>query len=148
TVQGSHTYAEESAADHAGSNPYQITVTISHESAPTATASSTETHTAAVEVASNIVFGTATESTSSGLQTVATFTDPGGAEVVGDYSAITNWGHRTPATTLFPYTTLFRSTVQGSHTYAEESAADHAGSNPYQITVTISHESAPTATAS
>src|SRR5260370_24386988 len=41
--------------------------------------------------------------------------------------------------------TLFRS--NGSHTYAEESAADHAGSNPYTITTTISHEAAPIATA-
>jgi len=42
-VQGDHTYAEESAADHPGSNPYQVTVTISHESAPTTTVTSSAT---------------------------------------------------------------------------------------------------------
>src|SRR5207248_1054028 len=87
TVKGSHTYAEESAADHPGSNPYQITVTISHEGAPTATASSTATVSDPAVVATGGFSVTATEGAASASQTVATFTDPGGAEAVGDYSA-------------------------------------------------------------
>src|SRR5206468_802264 len=128
TVQGSHTYAEESAADHTGSNPYQITVSITHTGAPTATACSTATDSDPAVVATGNVVVTASEGARPGLQTVATFTDPGGVESTSDYSPSINWGDGRS-----PYTTLFRAsggvyTVQGSHTYAEESAADHAGS--------------------
>src|SRR4029077_18123513 len=147
TVKGNHTYAEESAADHPGSNPYTITVTISHEAAPTATATSTATVSDPAVVATGGFVVTASEGADSGSQTVATFTDPGGAEVVGDYSASINWGDGSAASTGVITLSGTTYTVKGSHTYAEESAADHAGSNPYQITVTISHESAPTATA-
>src|SRR5207237_10646397 len=90
TVQGSHIYAEESAADHAGSTPYTITVTLSHEAAPTATATSTATVADPAVVATGGFVVTATEGAASGSQTVATFTDPGGAEVVGDYAASIN----------------------------------------------------------
>src|SRR5207302_1800096 len=92
TVKGSHTYAEESAADHTGSNPYQITVTLHHEAAPVATATSSATVSDPAVVATGGFVVTAAEGAVSGSQTVATFTDPGGAEAVGDYSASINWG--------------------------------------------------------
>jgi uncharacterized delta-60 repeat protein len=143
TVKGSHTYTEESAAEHTGSNPYDITVTLSHESAPNSVVHSSAT------VADPAVSGTggftvtAVEGADSGSQTVATFTDPGGAEALGDYSAMINWGDGTAASVGAISFSGGVFTVKGHHTYAEESSAEHAGSNPYSITVTISHESAP-----
>ena len=41
--------------------------------------------------------------------------------------------------------TILNGVVSGSHTYAEESGAEHASSSPYDITVTISHEATPAA---
>src|SRR5260370_38834924 len=46
---------------------------------------------------------------------------------------------RPPRSTLFPYTTLFRSTVTGSHTYVGDTInAESEG--PATISVTISHD--------
>src|SRR4029077_20992147 len=135
TVKGDHTYAEESAADHPGSNPYTGTVTISHEAAPMATAMSTATVSDPAVVATGGFVVTATEGQDSGSQTVATFTDPGGVELVGDYSASINCGDGTAASTGTITVSGSTFTVKGSHTYAEESAADHPNSNPYTITV-------------
>jgi hypothetical protein len=74
------------------------------------------------------------------LQTVATFTDPAGAEALADYSAQINWGDNTtpsPGVISFdPDTGVF--TVQGSHAYAQ------AGSDT--VTVTIHHDAAPDVT--
>ncbi len=143
TAQGNHTYSEESGAEHAGSNPYQISVTISHEAAtPDATVTSVATVANPPVVATGGFTVTATEGAASSLQTVATFTDPGGPEVVGDYAATIDWGDGTTTTSGVITEVGGTFTVQGSHTYAEESAAEHAGSNPYQITVTVHHENA------
>jgi N-acetylneuraminic acid mutarotase len=80
----------------------------------------------------------ATEGANSGSQTVATFTDPGGAEALTDYSATIAWGdNATSAGTITYSNGVF--TVSGSHQYAEEGS--------YPITVTIHHDSAPDATA-
>ncbi|MDR3637282.1 MAG: ice-binding family protein, partial [Isosphaeraceae bacterium] len=91
-----------------------------------------------------VAFGTPT-----GLQTVATFTDPGGAEpnpndpdppdLNGHYAATINWGDGSPNTpgtiTFNAVTQVF--TVSGDHTYT-------TGSGAFPITVTIDHEaSAP-----
>jgi hypothetical protein len=72
----------------------------------------------------------------SATQTVATFTDPGGPEALGDYSAMINWGDNTTPTAG---TISFNSgtgvfSVQGSHTY------DQAGTDT--ITVMIHHDTA------
>ncbi len=143
-VTGNHTYAEESATDHPGSNPYAVTVTISHEAAPPTTVHSTATVSDPAVIATAVPV-TAVEGQAFSGKPVATFTDPGGAEGVGDYSATIDWGDGTTSTgTITPGGGTF--TVSGDHTYAEESAADHPGSNPYDITVTISHEAAPTTT--
>ncbi|MBI3838435.1 MAG: hypothetical protein HY288_10945, partial [Planctomycetia bacterium] len=76
--------------------------------------------------------------TLSSSQTVATFTDPGGAEVLADYGASINWGDSSSSggTITFAAGTF---TVAGAHTYAEEGS--------YPISVTLTHESAPNATA-
>jgi hypothetical protein len=74
-----------------------------------------------------------------GTQTVATFTDPGGAEVLGDYSATINWGDNSSSagTISGPANGVF--TVQASHLYTL------AGNRA--ITVTVQHDSAPSGTA-
>jgi hypothetical protein len=67
------------------------------------------------------------------LQTVATFTDPGGPEPLADYSAMINWGDNTqpaPGTITGPVNGVF--TVQASHTYAQ------AGN--YTVTATLRHD--------
>src|SRR5207245_5312576 len=81
---------------------------------------------------------TAVEGANSSSQTVATFTDPGGAEALADYSASIDWGDSSasPGTITFSGGTF---TVGGAHTYAEEGG--------YEITVTLGHDSALSATA-
>ena len=54
-----------------------------------------------------------------------------------------DWGDGTPTTAGNITVTGGVFTVSGNHTYAEESAADHPGSNPYAVTVTIGHERPP-----
>jgi uncharacterized repeat protein (TIGR01451 family) len=129
TVQGGHTYAAEGSPT--------ITVTLTHDSAPAASVTST------ANVSDPAVSGTggftvsATEGQASGSQTVATFTDPGGAEAVGDYSVSIAWGDgQTSAGTISVSGGTF--TVQGGHTYAEDGSPT--------ITVTLSHDSAPAVT--
>jgi hypothetical protein len=124
TVQGSHTYAEE--------NAYIITVTLHHDVAPDVIA---------IDSADMSVVGVggfpvnATEGASSGSQTVATFTDPGGPEGLSNYSANIDWGDGfTSVGTISFNSTSGVFTVAGSHTYAEEG-------NP-NITVTIHHATA------
>ena len=65
---------------------------------------------------------TAVEGADSGSQTVATFTDPGGAEPLADYSALINWGDGTPASVGSISSAGGVFTVKGNHTYAEESS--------------------------
>jgi len=142
-VTGNHTYTEESAADHPGSNPYDVTVTISHEAAPTTTVHSTAKVSDPAVIAAPVAV-TAVEGQAFTGKAVATFTDPGGAEPVGDYLATIDWGDGTSSAGAISGSGTF--TVRGDHKYTEESAADHPGSNPYDITVTITHEAAPQTT--
>jgi hypothetical protein len=78
------------------------------------------------------------------LNRLATFTDPAGAEDVGDYTASIDWGDGTTSTGVIAPsgqtgspTAVF--TIGGSHQYAEQGS--------YTVTVTVSHDAAPTATA-
>jgi Ca2+-binding RTX toxin-like protein len=157
TVKGNHTYAEESAADHPGTNPYAVTVTISHESSPNAVANSTAVVSDPAVIATGGFTFVAIEGELSAVQTVATFTDPGGAEPLDDYSALINWGDGTaPSVGTISFSGgIF--TVKGSHTYATGLGEPGEFGNTFcdadppsyhkPITVTISHEAAPTAQA-
>jgi Ca2+-binding RTX toxin-like protein len=142
-VRGTYTYAEESAADHGGSNPYQITVTIHHRTSTPQSVTSTATVSEAALVGAGQDI-TPVEGIDTGSVLIATFTDKGGPEAVADYSADIDWGDGTGlkvgAGTITLNGTTFE--VRGNHTYAEESAADHPNSTPYQITVTVHHETA------
>jgi PKD domain/RTX calcium-binding nonapeptide repeat (4 copies) len=156
-VSGSHTYAEESAADHPGSGPYDITVTISHDVAPNAVVHSTAVVSDPAVIATGGFAFVAVEGDPSADQPVAGFTDPGGAEPVGDYSAVIDWGDGT--TSVGTITTGFEGvfTVSGGHTYAVGLGTPSDFGNTFcdadppsyhkPITVTVSHEDAPTAQA-
>ena len=136
TVMGSHTYAEESSADDPVTNPYDITVTISHETAPDAIVhSSGVVHDPAVVATGGQVIA-AVEGASTGSVLLATFTDPGGPEGLGGYSADINWGDGTGTLVGAGSITLNGSTfeVRGTHTYADEDGT------PFTITITIHHE--------
>ena len=127
-ARGSHTYVEEGRL-------YPVTVTIHHGTATDTTVTST----AAVADPAVIAVGgftvTATEGASSGSQTLATFTDPGGPEAVGDYSALVTWGDgQTSAGVITLGSDGQTFTVTGSHTYVEEGS--------YTVTVTIHHGTA------
>jgi len=81
---GHHTYAEEGA--------YTLAVTLAHDTAAPVTVGGTATVSDPSVVATGGVHLLATEGSDSGLQTVATFTDPGGPKPVSDYNATINWG--------------------------------------------------------
>src|SRR5438132_5832940 len=131
TVNGSHKYTEEGSS-------YPITIFVSHDTAPTASAATTGTVSDPAVSPTGGFTVTAVEGAGSGARPVATFTDPGGAEILTDYSASIEWGDSsTSSGTITLSAGVF--TVRGSHTYADE------GTKP--ITVTPSHDGAPTATA-
>jgi hypothetical protein len=127
TVSGTHLYVEEGT--------YTASVIISHESALPVTLSTT------AKVSDPSVDPTAAAGTipatagTSVTANVATFTDPGGPEVVGDYSATIVWGdgHTLPGT-ISPADSHGVFTVSGMNTYAN--------SGTFTATVTITHEAA------
>ena len=134
-----HAYTEE------GSDTVKVTVTDSTNLSGSATFRATITDPAVVPTAAVVH---AVEGTDTGMVTVAKFIDPGGAEPLSDYTATINWGDGTPTTTGVISFAAGVFTVAGDHTYAEESAPEHASSYPsYAIAVTIDHESAPAAVA-
>jgi hypothetical protein len=127
TVTGSHTYADTGS--------YVITTTISRSGALNASTTSTG------QVSDVKVIGTggfqinASRSVLSIPQTVATFTDPGGPEVLSHYVASINWGDgRTSAGTISFNSGTGVYTVQGTHSYNED--------GNFNIIVTISHGTA------
>jgi hypothetical protein len=125
SVSGSYAYAEE------GTDP--VTVTIHHGNAPDSIVSES------IKVADLAVAATggfpvqATQFVPSATQTVATFTDPAGAEPVADYAATIAWGDSTTsAGTITSAGGVF--TVTGSHTYQ--------GAGTFPVAVTVRHDSA------
>ncbi len=72
-------------------------------------------------------------------KTVATFTDPSGLGPSSSYQASINWGDGSSSagSVSAPSGGVF--TVTGGHTYNGASTAALPGSNPFQISVTISY---------
>jgi subtilisin-like proprotein convertase family protein len=130
TVSGGHTYSDDGI--------YTIATTIHHDTAPDATAISTANITNAPVAASGGFTRNAVEGTNSGSLVLATFTDPGGPEAVGTYSASIAWGDSsTSAGTITFNAGVF--TVSGSHVYGKKGS--------FTAVVTIGHGTAPTRTA-
>src|SRR5262249_3183672 len=133
-VRGTHSYAE----DTVGGSPYAITVTISEPSTPgqALTVNSTADVAADPPVQATGGFALATaRGATTGWQTVATFTDPGGAEAIGDYSASIAWGDNTTSSTGTISFSGGVFTVKGYHTYTTN--------GQYTIVTTIYHEASP-----
>lgn len=77
----------------------------------------------------------AMEGAPSVLQTVATFTDPAGAEVLVDYSATIAWGDGSTSSGAIAFDSGSGTfTVSGAHTYGEEGT--------FTITTSIHHDAA------
>jgi hypothetical protein len=151
SVQDHHVYAEESGAARPESNPYRIAVAIMHDAAPAAHASDTAAiFDPAVQVGGSPPALSAMEGQDSGPLKLATFTDPAGLESRTSYSAAVSWGDGTAQDTTTPVIVDDHDgtySVQAHHTYLAESIAAIAGTNPYQVTVSIHHLEAPIATA-
>src|SRR5207253_634081 len=138
TVSGSHTYANEEGS-------FTITVTIQHLSETTTLAAQTATDRKSVAdgniAASSAGRFTLSEGAAAGRTvsgTVASFSDPGGYEAQGEYTATIDWGHSyTTAGTIDASGGVATGTVSGSHTYANEEGS-------FTITVTLTHLSETT----
>ena len=148
SVQAHHTYAEESNPAVAGTNPYSILVTIHHDLAPNTTASGTANVSDPTVVVTQQAFSLVpVEGHDTGIVTLATFIDPGGAEATDDYTATIDWGDGSPLESTIPTIVANADgsfSVEANHIYKEESNPADPGSNPYGITVSISHGTAPT----
>ena len=140
TVSGGHTYGEDGS--------YTVTTTVDHEGVVTPPVISTATVSDPAVVAQGGFTFTATEGAPAAVQTVATFTDPGGPEpnasdpsTTGDpYVATIAWGDgSTSMETLANGGIVLGGdgktfTVNLAHTYGEEGS--------YTIITTIAHENA------
>jgi 6-phosphogluconolactonase (cycloisomerase 2 family) len=130
TVQGDHTYTTEGS--------YSVAVSISHTAAPTVQVEDTALVTNPAVKATGGFTMSAIEGVASAAETVATFTDPGGAEALTAYSALIAWGDGTTSAGTIAFSNgLF--IVSGSHDYVQAGA--------YSVTTTINHTLAPAATA-
>ncbi|HWB08934.1 MAG TPA: DUF4214 domain-containing protein [Pirellulales bacterium] len=133
TILGSHTYFE------GGRHP--IIVVLHHDtlSPDPAVLASAEVSVPPATPTGGYHF-TASENLLSANQPVATFTDPGGAHALSEYTATVDWGDGSTADagtiTFNPNTGVF--TVSGQHTYAEEGS--------YRLTVVVDHSLAPSST--
>lgn len=126
-VQGGHTYTVE--------GPYNGIVTLNDIGGSLANANFSVAVSDPAVTATGGYTITGTEGKDSGMQTIATFTDPAGAEDVINYSATIDWGGgNTDHGTISYANGVF--TVQDSHTYAEEGTYSN-------ITVSIYHDQAP-----
>src|SRR5262249_38706096 len=93
---GNHTHAQgEAPRPTRDRKRCPVTVRLHHDP-PTPTVGTTATVSDPAVRATGGFTVTAAEGASSGSQTVATFTDPGGAEAVNNYTADINWGDGTP----------------------------------------------------
>lgn len=129
TVSGTHTYAEEGT--------WSPVITLSHDtSTPVAvTATIIASDPSVIATAATL---TAVEGASQSFN-VAAFTDPAGAEAIGDYSATIDWGDGTLTTNASISLNSGVFTVSGTHGYAEE------GTN--SPVVTIAHDTSVSVTA-
>ncbi|HQU46172.1 MAG TPA: hypothetical protein PK867_25385, partial [Pirellulales bacterium] len=134
-VLGTHTYSEE--------GPESIKITVTHGTdTPKEFTDAVTVGDPAVDVAGGATF-TAAEAATPAPQIVATFSDPGSNEdPQTDYSAKIAWGDGSITAGTIAFNSLaddFSVTGGGDHVYAEDGS--------YTVTVTVSHDSAPAASA-
>lgn len=131
SVLGAHAYAEEGSG--------VIQVVINHDANPAVTVSSLYSiDDPAVQLVAKTLAGTEGAALSGAL--LATFTDPGGPEAIGDYSAQIDWGDgvANSGTISFSSATGVFS-VTGSHVYSSPGEKT--------VKVTVHHDDAPDAVA-
>lgn len=126
TVRGSHTFTN--------TGNFTMTVTIAHGTAPNTVVNPVATVSVGPPVPP--VSATASNFTAplnvASSPTVATFTDPAGADVIANYTATIDWGDGTPATPgVITAGTGGSFLVGGTHTYT--------ALGTYNLTVTITH---------
>ncbi len=147
TVSGAHRYAEESDATQPNTNPYQITVTLSHgTSTPVSAVTALATVSDAAVQATGGLTLTVAAGASLPIQPVATFTDPGGAEAVGDYSSDIDWTGTGASYTLGAGSVSYNSSANTFTVTAGGPTFTQMG--PHTILVRINHESAGSVTVS
>ncbi len=130
TVSGGHTYA--------AAGTYAVTTSISHDPSPAVMALSTAIVSAPPVVVSGGRTVNAIQNQPVTGAVVATFTDPGGPDAVGNYTAMIAWGDGISSAGVIAYdaaTSTFA--VAGSHTYTL--------GGTFSITVTVNHQSSPAA---
>jgi uncharacterized repeat protein (TIGR01451 family) len=132
TVRGTHTWTS--------AGTYNMTVTISKPGAPDAIVNpvATVTDTPPLQaVNATPVNVNAVATVPATNVPVATFTDPGGPDVVGNYTATIDWGDGSGTTTGTITVNAGTFTVTGTHTWATPGT--------YNMTVTIQHLNSPPA---
>src|SRR5205823_12085373 len=125
-----HTYVEEGS--------YTVTVTVKHD-ALAAVTSNSQTIMVADQQLTNLTSSnlppTGNENAAlAAITGIATFTDPAGAEVVGDYTATINWGDSTTSTGTVVNT-------GGNNFRVDRSEESRVGEDCYTVTVTVKHDS-------
>lgn len=136
-VNGANTFAR--------SGVFNFNVTVVDQAGNTSVATGTVNVQAGTVSASGGLTINATEATSTGPVTVATFTDPSGAEITNSYVAGINWGDGTGTDTNATISYDGASgvfSVVGTHTYGEDGnytitvSLTHAGASQAPVTVT------------
>jgi phosphodiesterase/alkaline phosphatase D-like protein len=129
SVSGMHTYTDE--------GNYHITTTITHQGINTVVVGAANVADAALSASGQNIAGV--QGLSTKTVTVATFTDQGGPEVIGDYSATIDWGGAGTGSNVGTIVANADGTfsVEGSFTYNQEGT--------YTVSVHIVHENGITA---
>jgi hypothetical protein len=139
TVVGTHSYAEESALSRPGSDPYHIKVTVHHEGALDAEASSTATVLDALLAAVGD-FNVNSIEGKTFTAVVATFTDSNSSAPLNDFTATISWGDGHSSDGIITRTAAGEFTVRGTHSYGE--------AGEYDVLVHIKDQGGSKATAS
>ncbi len=123
SVQGSHTYAEESGEG------YAVTVDVTDQGGSTLTGigkATVRVADAALSDQSSAATVQATEHAATGDLVVARFADPGSDGTTADYGAVIHWGDGSSSAGSVQQNSDGSFSVHGSHTYAEENPAGFA----------------------
>ena len=130
-VSASHTYVEDGT--------YVAMVTVHHDSASDVSVQDTANVSDPAVVVTPVAPLSSVEGSFSNF-TLATFTDPAGAEAIGNYQATINWGDgTTSAGTITAGTMPGTFVVSGGHSFVEDGT--------FHPTVSVSHGTAPAGTA-